>query len=73
MSIMKLVCAIKLLMMNILRLQLDVFYQLIIIQHILKIKNVLIANMDFLKQKMNLVYIAKQEKMEDQNVINANI
>ena len=29
--------------------------------------------MDFLKQKMNLVYIAKQEKMEDQNVKNVNI
>ena len=35
--------------------------------------NVYIANMDFLKQKMNLVYIARQEKMEDQNAKNVNI
>ena len=29
--------------------------------------------MDFLKQEKNHVYIAKQEKMEDQNAMNANI
>ena len=59
--------------MNIQKFQHDVFYQLIIIQNILKIKSVLIANMDFLKQKKNYAFIAKQEKMEDQSVMNVNI
>ena len=38
-----------------------------------KVINALVANMDFLKQKMNHVYIVKLGKMEGQNVMNANI
>ena len=60
-------------MMNIQKLLQDVYFQLIIIHYIKKRKNVYYVSLDFLRQKMNHVYIAKQEKMEDQIVKNVNI
>ena len=60
-------------MMNILKLLQDVFFQLIIIQIILRKINAYYVNLDFLKQRMNRVYIAKLEKMEDLVVKNVNI